>query len=71
MLVAEAAMPDEKRLTELRQKKISYIEGARLANARLSLVKQNNSILNGVHGTNARFESKHGCLVCDFSQKRY
>lgn len=71
ILVADAAMLDETRLTELRQKKISYIVGARLANASLSLVKQINSTLKGIHGVNARFESKHGCLVCDFSQKRY
>jgi hypothetical protein len=71
IVVADAAMLDEKRLNELRQKGISYIVGARLANASLSLVKQIHSTLNGVHGAKARFQSKHGCLVCDFSRKRY
>lgn len=71
IVVADAAMLDEKRLSELRQKKISYIVGARLANASLDLVKQVRSTLNGVHGANARFQSKHGNLVCDFSHKRY
>jgi len=71
IVVADAAMLDEDRLTELRQKKISYIVGGRLANASLSLVKQIHSTLNGVHGTIARFQSKHGSLVCDFSRKRY
>jgi len=71
IVVADAAMLDEKRLAELRQKKISYIVGARLANASLGLVKQIHSTLNGVHGAKARFQSKHGDLVCDFSHKRY
>jgi hypothetical protein len=70
ILVADDVMLDEKRLTELRQKKISYIVGARLTNASFSLVKQINSTLNSVQGANARFESKHGSLVCDFSHKR-
>lgn len=71
IIVADAAMLDEERLTELREKKISYIVGARLANANLELVKQIHGILNGNHGAMARFPSRHGDLVCDFSLKRY
>ena len=58
IVVADAAMLDEKRLNELRQKGISYIVGARLANASLNLVKQIHSTLNGVHGAKARFQSR-------------
>jgi len=71
IIVADAAMLDEQRLSELREKKISYIVGARLAIANLDLVKRIHDTLNGNHGTMARFSSIHGDLVCDFSFKRY
>jgi len=71
IIVADAAMLDEERLAELRGKKLSYIVGARLANADIGLVKQIHAKLNGKHGAIARFPSRHGDLVCDFSLKRY
>jgi len=71
IIVADAAMLDEERLAELRGKNISYIVGARLANANLKLVKCIHSALHGNHGATARFSSMHGDLVCDFSTKRY
>ncbi len=71
IIVADAAMLDEQRLSELREKEISYIVGARLANANLDLVKRIHNTLDGNHGTKARFSSIHGDLVCDFSTKRY
>ena len=71
IVVADAAMLDEERLAELREKNISYIVGARLANANLGLVKQIHGTLNVVNGEIARFQSKHGNLICDFSNNRY
>jgi Transposase DDE domain len=71
IVVADAAMLDEERLTELQEKKISYIVGARLANANMGLVEQIHNTLNGKHGAIARFPSRYGHLVCDFSLKRY
>ena len=71
IIVADAAMLDEKRLEELRQKKISYIVGARLSNTNLTLVKQIHNQLQSVNGSVARFSSKHGHLICDFSSKRH
>ncbi len=71
VIVADAAMLDEERLTELREKGLSYIVGARLPNANLELVKQIYSTLKGRNGAMARFPSRHGDLVCDFSLKRY
>jgi transposase len=71
IIVADAAMLDEERLAELRGKNLSYIVGARLANADIGLVKQIHSTLNGELGITARFPSRHGDLVCDFSLKRY
>jgi transposase len=71
IVVADAAMLSEERLSELREKNISYIVGARLANSSLSLVKQIHATLQNNNGASARFLSKHGHLVCDFSLKRY
>ena len=71
IVVADAAMLSEERLTELRAKNISYIVGARLANTNLDLVKQIDAVLNNTNGANARFPSLHGDLICDFSTKRY
>jgi len=71
IIVADAAMLDEERLTELQQKGLSYIVGARLANADIGSVKQIHASLGKKHGAIARFPSRHGDLVCDFSLKRY
>jgi len=71
IVVADAAMLDDERLAELRGKNISYIVGARLANANLGLIKQIHDNLKAVNGAIARLPSKHGDLVCDFSEKRY
>jgi Mg2+ and Co2+ transporter CorA len=71
IVVADAAMLDDERLTELRSKQISYIVGARLANANLSLVQQIHGSLKAVNGAIVRLQSKHGDLICDFSQNRY
>lgn len=71
IIVADAAMLDDERLEELREKNISYIVGARLANANLNLVQQIHDSLNAVNGAIVRLQSKHGDLICDFSQKRY
>jgi hypothetical protein len=71
IIVADAAMLDEERLTELQQKGLSYIVGARLANADIGLVKQIQAAIDNVNGAIARFPSRHGDLVCDFSLKRY
>lgn len=71
IIVADAAMLDEERLSELRQKKISYIVGARLANVNLNLIKQFNKVVGAKDGAISRFNSKHGYLICDFSLKRF
>ena len=71
IVVADAAMLSEERLTELRTKNISYIVESRLANANLDLVKQIHTVLENKNGASTRFPSLHGDLVCDFSTKRY
>lgn len=71
IVVADAAMLDEERLTELQQKELSYIVGARLANSSLSLINKIHTGLNGNVKKTIRVNSKHGYLVCDFSDKRF
>jgi hypothetical protein len=48
-------MLSEERLTEPRAKGVSYIVGARLANANLDLVKQIHAALGNKNGTRIRF----------------
>jgi transposase len=69
--VADAAMLDNDRLSKLREKGLTYIVGARLANADLGKVKQIYCALNAVNGAITRLNSRHGDLICDFSTKRY
>lgn len=71
IIVADAAMLSEERLGELKEKKISYIVGARLANVNLSLIKQIHNRLQGKDRANLRLRSIHGDLICDFSANRY
>jgi len=71
IVVADAAMLDDDRLAELREKGISYIVGARLANNDLGTVKKIHSALDSVNGAMTRLHSRHGDLICDFSVKRY
>lgn len=71
IIVADAAMLSEERLAELREKNISYIVGARLANANLDLIKQIHNSLAGKDGATFRLPSIHGDLISDFSSKRY
>ena len=71
IIVADAAMLDDDRLAELREKGLSYIVGARLANSSLGTVKQVYGALSEVDGSMTRLHSRHGDLICDFSLKRY
>ncbi len=71
IIVADAAMLSEARLEELKEKKISYIVGARLANCSLEMVKQIHNGLNKKDGAIVRTQSIHGELICDYSTKRY
>ena len=71
IVVADAAMLDDDRLADLREKGISYIVGARLANKDLRTVKKIHSALESANGAITRLNSSHGNLICDFSVKRY
>lgn len=71
IIVADAAMLDDDRLAELREKGLSYIVGARLANSSMDTVKQVHGALSEVNGAMTRLHSRHGDLICDFSAARY
>ena len=78
IIVADAAMLSEERLEEFKEKKISYIVGARLASTNLDLIKQIHNTLQDKDGAMLRLPSIHGeknhydsFLICDFSIKRY
>lgn len=71
IVVADAAMLSEERLKELKQKKISYIVGGRLANTNLDFIKRIHKSLQDKDGASLRLQSIHGDLICDFSTKRY
>jgi len=71
IVVADAAMLDDDRLTELSSRGLSYIVGARLANTDLGTVKKINGALNAMDGAMTRLHTKHGDLICDFSVKRH
>ena len=71
IIVADAAMLSEERLEELKEKKISYIVGARLASTSFDLIKQIHNTLQYKDGAMLRLPSIHGDLICDFSIKRY
>lgn len=71
-IVVDAAMISMKNVKELKEKKLSYIVGARLANISPVLV---NHIANGlkghIHGQTIRILTEHGDLVSSFSDSRY
>ncbi|NLD46830.1 MAG: hypothetical protein GX660_06475 [Clostridiaceae bacterium] len=71
IILADAAMLDDYKLYELREKGLSYIVGARLVNISLDTVKQVHGALGEVNGAMTRLHSRHGDLICDFSASRY
>lgn len=70
-VVADAAMLSFDNINKLVEKKLNYIVGARLGNIPLALIKKISQNLNRTDGAVIRLETKNGCLICDFSLKRY
>jgi transposase len=71
VIVADAAMLSEERLSELTEKKLFYIVGARLANAPTEMIQRIHEALPKNDRASARFSSPYGSVICDFSMKRY
>jgi transposase len=70
-VVADAAMLSVKVIEELMGLGLSYIVGARLANAPPKVIERIASELGQQEGLPVRMATKHGDLVCAFSGKRY
>lgn len=70
-VVADAAMLSLQNIEELRRKKLSYIVGARIANLSPMLQTRVSEALSQSEGATVRVSTKHGDLLCSFSQKRF
>lgn len=70
-VVADAAMISQENIGLLEKHSLSYIVGARIANASLATIKTASEVLAGKDGATSRFKTDHGDLVCSFSVKRY
>lgn len=70
-IVADAAMLSFQNIEELKRKNFSYIVGARVANLSPKLIEKISTILNRNDGAICRFPTRHGDLICSFSQERF
>lgn len=79
-VVADAAMISLDNISKLKDKHLSYIVGARIANLKQAQIQEVSRILTGgIDGKelekrdrmSCRIETDKGSLVCDFSFKRY
>jgi len=80
-VVADAAMISFENVEKLKERQLSYIVGARVANLKLDQIEKISTELIGqktdilelqkVDGTATRIETERGLLICDFSLKRY
>lgn len=70
-VVADAAMISLDNINRLKQHRLSYIVGARVASLSAPVIKQIASQLKQTDGAAWRLETKRGFLICDFSLRRY
>jgi len=70
-VVADAAMISIDNIKALKDNRLSYIVGARIANLPKSVINEINEKLKPKDGATIKLETQHGILICDFSAKRY
>lgn len=70
-VVADAAMISRENVVKLKERGLSYIVGARLANTSPAIIKKLAATLGEKDAAMTRIATDHGDLVCDFSTKRY
>jgi len=70
-VVADAAMISAKNIEALKQHRINYIVGARLANLPANLINTIDQQLKREDASVIRLETNNGYLICSFSKKRY
>lgn len=70
-VVADAAMLSLENVMELEERGLSYIVGARIASASVTLISKLSAQLKQTDKATTRTHTKHGDLVCAFSAKRF
>lgn len=80
-IVADAAMISFDNVEKLKEQKLSYIVGARMASLKQAEMKQAHTGLIGqnqtgeelqkIDGASLQIQTERGLLICDFSLKRY
>ena len=71
IVVADAAMMSQENIEELKQRELSYIVGARLANTSMKIIEEANRKLKNKDGSTMRIKTDNGDLIIEFSTKRY
>lgn len=70
-VVADAAMISLENVLALQEHQLHYIVGARLGNISPGILKQISQTLNRQNKATLRMATKHGDLICDYSEQRY
>jgi len=70
-VVADAAMISEANVKKLKDKKLKYIVGARLANLDKSTIGKIDEEMIRTHNSTIRLKTKKGYLICHFSKSRF
>jgi transposase len=71
IIVADAAMLSQTNIEELKQRKLSYIVGARLGNTSLKIIENAYNKLQNKDGKTIRINTANGELIIEFKIKRY
>jgi hypothetical protein len=71
IVVADAAMLSYSNIVELKNRGLSYIVGARLANTSGSTIDKVSSVLRRKDGATIRIRTECGDLICSFSANRF
>lgn len=71
IIVADAAMLSQTNINELKERKFSYIVGARLGNTPHEIIEQSYIKLQNKDGKTLRIKTAQGDLIIEFSAKRY
>jgi hypothetical protein len=70
-VVADAAMLSHSNIVELKNRGLSYIVGARLANTSAATIEKVSALLGEKDKATIRIHTEHGDLICAFSAKRF
>ena len=71
VVVADAAMISFENVEKLKENKLSYIVGARIAGLKHNQMEEIGGNLAGIDKNTTRIETERGILICDFSFTRY